>query len=697
MTETETSTPSSRRTWVAPLVIFLLALAFRGAYVAEIRSLPDFEAPLVDAGYHDYWAWGMASGEWELPPGTIDPRIDSTPYFRPPLPAFWLATIFAVFGHDHLAARVVQALLGSLACVLVFLVAARLFDFSTAVIAGLLAATYWSLVYFDTEYREVVLLVPLYLALVLALLRYRDAPSLARAAVAGLLLGLATLAKPNGLLLLPVLAAWATRTTWARLPGKRHALYVGCFAATTLLCVLPVTVRNAVQGDDFVLVSSNGGINLFIGNNPTSNGVAVCLPASIPAFDSAFDYAEIVRAIEAEEGRPMKHSEVSRWFVGQAFEHITASPGRVLALCAKKALAFWAAVEIVSEKDLVASRRESRILNVVPLDFALVFATGLFGLVLALGAGRGRAGEGVDRSGVVLVVLLVATYAISFVPFFVTARYRAPILPFLLLFSAFAIHRAIGAARGRRWGALTIGVVATAFLYLVDGIDVQGYTRDESKSLVERGAQLAVQGRAEEAERAFRAALAANPDDPRALNNLGLHFQQQGRAAEAVVVLRKAAAIEARDHRVQQNLGLALLDTGESQAAAQCFQRAQELQPLDASLSRAAGAAFLAHKQLGPARAFLERSLALDADSLETRMALGGTFLEAGDGAGAESHLRRATQLDPDSSAAANLLGIALIRQRKIAAAIRSFTEAVRLAPDDPGILDNLNRARAMR
>ncbi len=54
--------------------------------------------------------------------------------------AYFLGGIYALTGGRYLAARLVQALLGSLNCLLVYLLAARVFGRREAVIASLIAA-----------------------------------------------------------------------------------------------------------------------------------------------------------------------------------------------------------------------------------------------------------------------------------------------------------------------------------------------------------------------------------------------------------------------------------------------------------------------------------------------------------------------------------------------------------------------------
>ena len=685
----------SRRAWVLPLVIFVVALALRAAYLAEASQQPDFERPLVDAGYHDFWAWGMVSGDWTPPTGTVDPDIPGTPYFRPPLTTFWLAAIYSVLGRDYLGARVVQILLGSLSCVLAGSLAGRLFGRATGAIAGLLAATYWVLVYFDTEYREVSLLAFLYLAFVTALLRWRDRPRGGWSAVAGLALGLSVLAKPNGVLLTPLAAVWMPWAARGGAPRGRALAHAGLLAVVVAACVVPVTVRNAVAAGDAVLVSSNGGINAYIGNNPTTTGVSVALPEGVPPFDSAFDYPDVVRWVEEQEGRPLKHSEVSAWFARRAFDHAVAEPGRTLARYAKKALAFWAGVEIVSEKDLVFAREESIALRIVPLGFPAVLAAAVVGLALAIGALRSRPGRnGLERAGILLVAGVVGVYALSFVPFFVTGRYRAPIVPLLLAFSAYAVWRLFAAARAGRWSTVGIGVAAMALVYAVDRVPVPGYERDPAETLLRRGAQLALEGRLDEAEPLLRRAVEQSPRNAQAHNNLGLFLLQAGRPQEAIEVLRVAVGLDDGNYRAHQNLGLALIGARRFGPAAPRLARARALQPRDPALPLEAGIAYQDAGQPALAREQLAAALATDPDLLEARDRLGTLCLGIGDFAAAVEHLRRATELAPGNAGLLSNLGLAHVRSGNLREALRCFEAAERLDPTNPTIRQNVITAR---
>ena len=58
--------------------MFVCALAFRAAFLAEAARRPRFELVYMDPEYNLEWARGMATGLWKPP---YD-RLQEGPYFR---------------------------------------------------------------------------------------------------------------------------------------------------------------------------------------------------------------------------------------------------------------------------------------------------------------------------------------------------------------------------------------------------------------------------------------------------------------------------------------------------------------------------------------------------------------------------------------------------------------------------------------
>jgi 4-amino-4-deoxy-L-arabinose transferase-like glycosyltransferase len=89
---------------------------------------------------------------------------------------------------------------------------------------------------------------------------------------AGILLGIATLVKAQSLLLVPlILVARPTAGRYPRyyLKTTKDVLVIITIA---ILVVAPWTWRNHQQFGEWIFVSSNGGINLLVGNNPSADG-----------------------------------------------------------------------------------------------------------------------------------------------------------------------------------------------------------------------------------------------------------------------------------------------------------------------------------------------------------------------------------------------------------------------------------------
>jgi 4-amino-4-deoxy-L-arabinose transferase-like glycosyltransferase len=99
--------------------------------------------------------------------------------------------------------------------------------------------------------------------------------SLGLAAASGALVALMVYVRPSGLALLacPVLFGLSERT-----PRTRIAATTVVAAACALLVLLPWGLRNKAEYGRFSVTSFNGGANLWMGNNPESDGSYMLMP-----------------------------------------------------------------------------------------------------------------------------------------------------------------------------------------------------------------------------------------------------------------------------------------------------------------------------------------------------------------------------------------------------------------------------------
>src|SRR5262249_12446368 len=145
----------------------------------------------------------------------------------------------------------------------------------------------------------------------------------------------------------PAFAAWSWLALGGRVPAARRARLVGAYLAATALLVLPATLRNWIVARDLVLVNSTGGIVLYTGWNPEANGVYM-VPSIFPRAlaDDPVEQKNAYRIVaEQRVGHPLRASEVSTYWRGEALAWIAGHPRAALALGLEKVRLFWNAFE----------------------------------------------------------------------------------------------------------------------------------------------------------------------------------------------------------------------------------------------------------------------------------------------------------------------------------------------------------------
>jgi 4-amino-4-deoxy-L-arabinose transferase-like glycosyltransferase len=214
------------------------ALAVRLAYIGAF--LRDY-TPVSDADHYHTLALAVSRGEGLVhvfPFDFVHPTA-----FRPPLYPLLLGGVYAVTGRHLLAAQLLNALLGSVAVVLVAVLAMRLAGPRAGLVAGVVAALYPPLLANDGVPLSEPLALCLLLATALLLLREQ-------VLWAGVTCGLLVLTRSSAQLLAVVLVAWLLwRAGW-----RRAVVFAGVLA----LVVAPWPIRNWLQLDSPVFVTSNG-------------------------------------------------------------------------------------------------------------------------------------------------------------------------------------------------------------------------------------------------------------------------------------------------------------------------------------------------------------------------------------------------------------------------------------------------------
>jgi tetratricopeptide (TPR) repeat protein len=559
--------------WTLILLLATGAL-LRGLYLSELVASPGALTPQIDAGYHDYWARGLAFQTWNLPPQTHDPQIQTTPFFRPPGYPYFLSVVYRLTGGDAVAVRMVQMALGLLSAFLAFVIGRRWFGGRMGLLFCGFVATYWGLIYFEGDLLDPPLMVALLLLLVWSLGLWTDKFTWLRALGSGALLGGSALVRPTVLLAIPAILGWAY---WMLRDRRQFSIAAAGLLLATALTIAPATIRNDRVAKDFVLISSNSGINLLLGNHAEANGTITPTVPGLGELGTSFDYPKLVSAIETKLGRSLKHSEVSAHLGAMARAYIWAHPLETLKLTFKKALLFWGPREVGNNKEDELERASSRVLQWIPGNFASSMALFILGMVAFLrrwktqDRQRGQLG--------VLITLLIAVNFIAYLPYFVAGRFRMPLVPLLLFFAAFFLDQFIGWIQARRWQVVAVWLVGGMASYALASQNFTRYEPLKDKWHFDRGVRLAQSGQIDAAMGEYAAALAIRPTHFHAEFNLGALLEFKGRIREAETHYKKVLSVNPEFALAHHALGKILARQGDIEWAARHFNAALTLDP----------------------------------------------------------------------------------------------------------------------
>jgi hypothetical protein len=423
------------------------ALAVRALLLVQLQGHPLLRPTgVLDDAEYLRLAQRAAAGDWALGPGA---------YHVSPLYIYFLAAVFRILGAGSVHAQAVQVGLGAAAVALAGACATRLFGARAGALAAALAAFTGVL-----AFNEVLLLQsaldPFLAALGLERLSAAVArPTVARFVAAGLAFGLLGLNRPNALAAVALVAVVALLTARSR----RAAGHVLALAAGVALALAPVALRNRAVTGQWLLVASHGGLNFYIGNNPSAEGVYLSPPGVAPTIEG--QAADTRRVAEEATGRPLSDSEVSDYFYTQGWRWMRADPGAAGRLFLRKlALTFHSAELPLNYSYAYWSRDEPTVLRYLVVGAWILVPLGLAGLCVT---------PTIERRSFLVWAAFIPAYALAVAVFFVASRYRLPLVVALTVTAGAALDwlwRALASRHAAGWpkmaaaaAAATLGVV----------------------------------------------------------------------------------------------------------------------------------------------------------------------------------------------------------------------------------------------
>ncbi|MBT6146982.1 MAG: tetratricopeptide repeat protein, partial [Gemmatimonadetes bacterium] len=320
------------------------------------------------------------------------------------------------------------------------------------------------------------------------------------------------------------------------------------------------------------------------------------------------------------------------------------------------------------------------------MPFGLVAPLALLGLGLALTRpGRAR-----------LIAGFVLCYGAGVVLFFVTARYRMPIVPFSLLLAAAGGRALLDVTRRRRRIAIAAWVAVAGFGVALNQDSPEDGVNWEVEELLALGQAQIDGGQLPVAVRTLQRAARQAPDDPDILFSLGTAYLLGGDVERAVPPLERVATQHPERADVQLNLGNALFGSGRYARAHGHYRTGLKIRPGDPVLTQGAARAAARAGDLRQAILHYRSWHARSPDELEPCLALGYCYSHTASPDSARLFYQRALRLQPTHLTALLESAALLLDAGDLDTAARHLERATRLYAGVPR-LDSLTADLAAR
>jgi hypothetical protein len=400
------------RTRIARLLVGGLVVLYAAGYLFWYSATPLGLHPVLDGREILLLAEQMAMGS-----------LPAEPFYRAPLYPALLALLIdsgLALPDPAFAARVLNFLLHCVSTALVGLLALHLWRRE---LAALLAAALFGLnpvvLHFVGDPLDITLAITLMLGGTYAALRAAaDDRALGCSALAGVLHALATLARPQ---LIVLFAGWSFWLLTRHCGWGSRVLGLGVALVPAMLVFLSMGAINHALSGRFLVLPWQGAFNLWAANHRGADGRYFEQTTRIASYVEGVNPArlEAERLYRARQpGQPEDWATTARYWRHAALTEVQADPLAWLGLLIRKTWYLLNNFEQYNNKTYAVHKARSPWLAPNPLCWGLLIGLAVCGwLQLA------------DRASARLLALLVMAYAGGLLLSYVSARFRLPLVP----------------------------------------------------------------------------------------------------------------------------------------------------------------------------------------------------------------------------------------------------------------------------
>ncbi len=388
-----------------PLLVFFIAITIRGLYLIEFYKNPFFD--YIPEAFDQYW---FIKGAEQVASGKIFGPLIGAEKFSV-VYTYFLGIIFYIFGKNYLIAYSIQFVIGAVSCVIIYLITKRLFSENTALIASIYYSSYGPIIFHEGKFLRESLFIFFLIVSFYFLVLFSEKNSYAIALPAALFSSLFMQTRPNSVLLIPLILYYLYSLYFSSSNQRRKGPLV-VFCISFFLVSLPLLIRGYIISNRLIFYDDSAFITLALGNS-----------LDYPGF--GWGHTDIYRKFLSSGEVNLKNTLLH---ISSNFLY---SPINFIYLYLKKLFYLFNNWEIASNVSYYIYEKFSLILRLPTSNFSIPFSLGIAGMLLEI--------KNLKKTKLLYLYLAGLFFSIVFI--WINARFRLPLVPFLIIFSASTITR----------------------------------------------------------------------------------------------------------------------------------------------------------------------------------------------------------------------------------------------------------------
>tara|TARA_B100000686_G_C16774072_1_gene967205 strand:- start:479 stop:2263 length:1785 start_codon:yes stop_codon:yes gene_type:complete len=472
------------------LFLFIAALAVRLIYLEDLQKNPLFDTipESMDHYNFDQAAKNFAEGDW---------LARSVNNAFSPLYKYFLGCLYWISGSNYYFAYFIQFSLGAFSTVLVFKLTRLYFGIRAGFFSWLGITLFSTHIVYEGILLRAAFISFLGLWSCYLVSKIEKESSMLRLIVTTLVLSVFFQARPNTLLVLPVVCLYFHFKVWREESWTIIIRKWAVFGGVLLGSFAPLLVQCYIVHGKFVLFDASGPHTFIAGNLSTYSGVG---------FD--------LHVIEEYRNQNVL-GYVSN--VKYLISHIAQNPVDFIFLYLRKLFFFFNNFESPTNISVYLYREFSPFLSSLWNHFSLFSALGLAGLTLAFR----------EKKPAFLLYGYILTLSLAILIFLNESRYRIPVTPYFIIFFGYAADEILKSLQKQNWHKTLIFLSVSGVL-LFCFQEIPGLNKTRPDDFNNMAVAWIEKNQVEKADDYLTRGLTLFPDEAQTIFNKGqVHFIQE--------------------------------------------------------------------------------------------------------------------------------------------------------------------------